>query len=66
MDSSEEFWEPEGEEMEQVRKTILEKNLRVKKQPQEGRWGHHGKIMGSALKTGVMEGSQGTAPQTLR
>lgn len=65
VDSSEEFWEPGGKEMEQVRKTILGKNLRVKKQQWEGRWGNHGKIMGSALKTGVMEGSQGTAPQTL-
>lgn len=39
VDSSEELWEPGNKEMEQVRKTTLEKNLGAKKQQWKGRWG---------------------------
>lgn len=65
VDSSDELWEPGDKEMEQVRKTTLEKNLRAKQQQWKGTWGYHGMIVGSALNTGMMEGSQGTPPQTL-
>lgn len=37
VDSSEELWEPGNKEMEQVRKTALEKNLGAEKQHWKGR-----------------------------
>lgn len=39
VDSSDELWEPGNKEMEEVRKTTLEKNLGAERQQQKGRWG---------------------------
>lgn len=65
VDSSEELWEPGSKEMEQVRKMTLEKKLGAKEREWKGRRGYHGKIVGPAPNTGVMEGSQGTLPKPL-